>query len=186
MSQELLTTREVSAMLGVGTTSIKRWADEGELECVRTPGGHRRFPLKAVVRLRQLRSTGMEAFPANLPSMGPSELDSLDLGIIQLSDSGKIEGYNARESAFSGWKREQVLGRNFFGDIAPCTNNALVRGQFKANLAAGLGDISIAYSFTYRMQAINVTLRLYRHAGTATNWLIIDHLHQEQAIPRTP
>jgi excisionase family DNA binding protein len=41
---ELLTTRQAAAVLGVGTTSVKRWADAGLLECVKTTGGHRRFP----------------------------------------------------------------------------------------------------------------------------------------------
>lgn len=43
MGKDLLTTREVAELLGVGTTSIKRWADEGRLDFVLTPGGHRRF-----------------------------------------------------------------------------------------------------------------------------------------------
>ena len=47
MAQDLLTTREVAKVLGVGTTSIKRWADSGLLRCVKTPGGHRRFPRDA-------------------------------------------------------------------------------------------------------------------------------------------
>lgn len=38
-------------MLGVGTTSIKRWADGGLLACVKTPGGHRRYPRAAVEAL---------------------------------------------------------------------------------------------------------------------------------------
>jgi excisionase family DNA binding protein len=41
--QDTLTTREAAEILGVGTTSIKRWADAGLLPCVKTPGGHRRF-----------------------------------------------------------------------------------------------------------------------------------------------
>lgn len=45
---DLLTTREAARLLGVGTTSIKRWADSGVLECVRTPGRHRRFDRDAV------------------------------------------------------------------------------------------------------------------------------------------
>jgi excisionase family DNA binding protein len=48
---ELLTTRAAAALLGVGTTSIKRWADEGVLRCIRTPGGHRRYPREAVQAL---------------------------------------------------------------------------------------------------------------------------------------
>jgi len=43
MGNDLLTTREAAELLGVGTTSVKRWADAGILECVRTPGRHRRF-----------------------------------------------------------------------------------------------------------------------------------------------
>ena len=48
MERDLLTTREVAKILGVGTTSIKRWADSGLLRCVKTPGGHRRFPREGV------------------------------------------------------------------------------------------------------------------------------------------
>lgn len=43
MVADLITTRDAARILGVGPTSIKRWADSGLIECVRTPGGHRRF-----------------------------------------------------------------------------------------------------------------------------------------------
>lgn len=51
MTEDLLTTREAADALGVGTTSIKRWADSGLLQCVKTLGGHRRFPRTAVEAL---------------------------------------------------------------------------------------------------------------------------------------
>ncbi|HWN70955.1 MAG TPA: helix-turn-helix domain-containing protein [Haliangium sp.] len=51
MTEDLLTTREAADLLGVGTTSIKRWADSGFLQCVKTLGGHRRFPRNAVEAL---------------------------------------------------------------------------------------------------------------------------------------
>ena len=41
--ETLLSTAEAARLAGVGTTSVKRWADEGVLECVKTAGGHRRF-----------------------------------------------------------------------------------------------------------------------------------------------
>ena len=70
MSDSLLSTTEAAALLGVGTTSIKRWADEGILPCAKTVGGHRRFLRQAVLELK--RSTG-DAPPAETTS--PSAAD---------------------------------------------------------------------------------------------------------------
>ena len=41
--ERLLTSAEKAKELGVGVSSVKRWADEGKLEFIVTPGGHRRF-----------------------------------------------------------------------------------------------------------------------------------------------
>lgn len=48
MAVRLLTTRQAAEWLGVGPTSVKRWADDGRLACVRTAGGHRRFEADVV------------------------------------------------------------------------------------------------------------------------------------------
>jgi MerR family transcriptional regulator, light-induced transcriptional regulator len=42
MTEILFTTAELSTMLQVGSTTIKRWTDNGNLKCFRTPGGHRK------------------------------------------------------------------------------------------------------------------------------------------------
>jgi excisionase family DNA binding protein len=52
-TESLLTTRDAARRLGVGPSTIKRWADEGLLECVRTAGGHRRFPRAQVEAMLQ-------------------------------------------------------------------------------------------------------------------------------------
>lgn len=43
MDELFLTTDDVSKLLHVGKSTIKRWTDEGKLKCFRTPGGHRKF-----------------------------------------------------------------------------------------------------------------------------------------------
>ena len=43
MTEVLLNTLEVSRMLQVDKSTVKRWTDEGKLKCFRTPGGHRKF-----------------------------------------------------------------------------------------------------------------------------------------------
>jgi excisionase family DNA binding protein len=51
MERKLLTTAEAAKMLAVGTSTLKRWADEGIVESFRTAGGHRRFTIHAVDKL---------------------------------------------------------------------------------------------------------------------------------------
>jgi excisionase family DNA binding protein len=58
MEREFLTSAQVASLLGVGPTSVKRWTDSGNLPCVRTPGGHRRFLRDEVERFLERGSDG--------------------------------------------------------------------------------------------------------------------------------
>jgi MerR family transcriptional regulator, light-induced transcriptional regulator len=55
---DLLGTEEVAQLAGVGPTAVKRWADQGWLSCLRTPGGHRRFARAEVERFLRAESRG--------------------------------------------------------------------------------------------------------------------------------
>jgi len=52
----LLTIKQAAERLNVHTATVRRWADNGDIPSVRTPGGHRRFPAEAVERLVSGRS----------------------------------------------------------------------------------------------------------------------------------
>lgn len=41
--EEYITSTSAAKLAGVGVSSIKRWADDGKLRTIRTPGGHRRL-----------------------------------------------------------------------------------------------------------------------------------------------
>ena len=53
----MLTPSEVGGLVRVDATTVSRWCQTGALLAVRTPGGHRRIPVAAVLAL--LATMGM-------------------------------------------------------------------------------------------------------------------------------
>jgi excisionase family DNA binding protein len=48
---DLVTLGEAAEALGLSASTLRRWADRGEIGSVRTAGGHRRFPVAEVQRM---------------------------------------------------------------------------------------------------------------------------------------
>jgi excisionase family DNA binding protein len=57
-TDRLLTPGEVAAMFRVDPKTVTRWAAQGRLSSIRTPGGHRRFRASEVQAL--LRGAGLQ------------------------------------------------------------------------------------------------------------------------------
>ncbi len=51
----ILTTRDAAQLLGVAVSTVQLWMESGALPAWKTPGGHRRVRLSAVLALRQQR-----------------------------------------------------------------------------------------------------------------------------------
>lgn len=48
MDRSSLSSRDLSKLLDINVSTVKRWADSGLLPCFKTPGGHRRFRLEDI------------------------------------------------------------------------------------------------------------------------------------------
>jgi excisionase family DNA binding protein len=57
---DLLQPREVAELFGVRTTTIARWARDGILTAIPTPGGHRRYRRTEITAIVITQSTGSE------------------------------------------------------------------------------------------------------------------------------
>ena len=106
-----------------------------------------------------------------LAALGDAELDALAFGVVRMSLDGTVTAYNATESQSSHLSREATLGRHFFTEVAPCTNNYLVAQRFldEAEL-----DATIPYVFTFRMRPTPVQLRMLRSATSSQMFLLIE------------
>jgi len=53
MRKTILSTADVARLFNVTETTVKRWANDGMLKCMKTPGGHRKYEMKHVVEFAQ-------------------------------------------------------------------------------------------------------------------------------------
>jgi len=100
------------------------------------------------------------------------QLDGAPFGIIKVDDQGTVEFFNQYESDLSGMDPDEVTGRNFFTQVAPCTNNRLFRGRFKKGVRRGELDETFTYTYTYKMRPTLVDVHMFRDEA-GNNWITV-------------
>lgn len=105
---------------------------------------------------------------AMLDGASEAALDQLPFGVVGLDEEGRVDRYNTHEERNSGLARDQVVGRQFFFDVAPCMNNYLVAERLEEPTL----DVTMPYVLTFRMRPTPVQLRLIR-TPAARRWVLI-------------
>jgi photoactive yellow protein len=106
--------------------------------------------------------------------MTEAEFDGLPHGAIQLDAQGNILRYNAYEERLSGMKKENVIGKNFFTQVAPCTNVQEFYGRFRDGVRKGRLYCRFRYRFAFKKNPIDVTIRLFYSATDKNAWVLVE------------
>ena len=112
-------------------------------------------------------------------SIGDAELDSLPYGVIQLDGEGIVHRYNAYEQGLSGLARQKVVGRNFFKQIAPCTDVQEFYGRFRDGVAAGELHCTFRFHFAFKINPRDVTITLFYNARHNVTWVLVQEFELE-------
>jgi len=70
---EWISIHEAASLVGVSPATLRRWCDAGNVEAYTTPGGHRRFSRRAIIRL----------LPAELAAATDVQLDRLGTVLLR-------------------------------------------------------------------------------------------------------
>jgi len=105
-----------------------------------------------------------------LQAASDAELMDAPFGVVRFDEGGAVTLYNRWESGLSGLSPERVVGRSFFEEIAPCTNNFLVAERY---IDTAELDETIGYTFTWKMNPTPVRLRMLRQ-GASARYLIVE------------
>jgi len=76
----------------------------------------------------------------DLYDLTESALDALPLGTIRIDEAGRVCAYNQAEQHLSGRHRDDVIGRKFFTEVAPCTAVAEFQGRYDEMVRADRSD----------------------------------------------
>ena len=82
------------------------------------------------------------------PKMAQAKLNDLPYGAIELNADGTVLAFNKAEEELSRLSHKTIIGKNFFTQVAPCSDVKEFHGRFDAFM---LGDRPIEeFDFTYR------------------------------------
>lgn len=107
-------------------------------------------------------------------TLTPQELDALPFGAIQLDARGVVLLYNRAEERLSGRRREDVVGKNFFHDVAPCTRVRRFLGAFQAGIERRALSEVFDFTFRFPQNPREVRIRMiYSEQPSACVWIFV-------------
>ncbi len=109
-----------------------------------------------------------------IPTLSETELDAHPIGVICLDPEGKVLRYNLAESRLARLDRAQVLGKNFFRRIAPCTATPEFEGRVRAFFSASLPLDRFPYLFDFKFGAQQVEIELVRAPANDRVFLLVN------------
>ena len=120
---------------------------------------------------------GSDDIGNQLSKLKDSEIENLAFGAINLDSKGKILKYNKAEGEITGRNPSEVLGKNFFTEVAPCTNSKEFYGKFKQGVDSGDLSTMFEYTFDYKMKPTKVKVHMKKALGDEDSyWIFVKRL----------
>lgn len=90
---------------------------------------------------------GSDDIENKVAGMDREQLDQLAFGAIQVDGDGNILEYNAAEGAITGRNPREMIGLNFFRDVAPCADSPEFYGRFREGVERG--DLNALFTYVF-------------------------------------
>ncbi len=85
----------------------------------------------------------------DLSQLSAADVDSLPFGYIALDRDGTIRKYNRYEADLARKDPQSVLGKNFFRDVAPCTQVQDFEGRFRDFVDGTVDEPTLSFDFEF-------------------------------------
>lgn len=108
-----------------------------------------------------------------LAKMDDAQLNKLAFGAVELDAGGRILKYNAVEGAITGRDPQAMIGKNFFTEVAPCTNRPEFKGVFDAGVRGNNLNTLFEYVFDHQMKPTKVKIHMKRAISKGSYWIFV-------------
>jgi photoactive yellow protein len=109
----------------------------------------------------------------NILQREPQRAEFLPFGAVLLDRAGKIIKYNAAEGIIAGRSASDVIGKNFFNEVAPCARGKRFHGEFVKFQSTGQINVMFDYEFDYKMRRVQVRIHLKSAADGQNCWMFV-------------
>jgi len=89
-----------------------------------------------------------------------NDINVLPFGVVKMDLTGKVLEYNMAEAELTGTDPAWAVGKNFFHEVATCTNTPAFYGKFVEGVAKGFLNAVFNYSFTHCETPIRVRVHM--------------------------
>lgn len=109
----------------------------------------------------------------NILNREPQRAEYLPFGAVMLDRSGNIVKYNKAEGLISNRTPEEMLGKNFFNDVAPCAKGKRFHGEFLKFNRTGQINVMFDYKFAYKGTNVGVKIHLKAQPDGQHCWMFV-------------
>ena len=109
----------------------------------------------------------------NILNREPQRAEYLPFGAVMLERSGRIVKYNKAECQISSRTPEDMSGKDFFNDVAPCAKGKRFHGEFLKFHRTGQLNVMFAYKFAYKGADVGVKIHLKAQPDGQNCWMFV-------------
>jgi len=119
----------------------------------------------------------------DLTQLSAAEFDAMPFGMIRLNRQGVVKVYNQWEATLARRNAQEVIGKNFFTDVAPCTNVAEFRGKLEELFQSPTKTHIFDYNFAFPWGVRRVRVRFVVESADEC-WVLVTNV--DKAKPNLP
>jgi len=109
----------------------------------------------------------------NILAREPQRAEYLPFGAAMLDRAGKIVKYNKAEGLIANRTPEDMVGKDFFNEVAPCAKGKRFHGEFLNFHRSGQINVMFDYKFAYKGANVSVKIHLKSQPDGQHCWMFV-------------